>query len=46
MLTLADIGIGIACLVLWESEVKTDPEDVRARLAGFAGYSATQPSTV
>lgn len=30
--------IGIACLVLWESEVKTDPEGVRSRLAAhFAG---------
>ena len=27
--------IGIACLVLWESEVKTDPEGVRARLTEF-----------
>ena len=25
--------IGIACLVLWESEVKTQPDDVRERLA-------------
>lgn len=25
--------IGIACLVLWESEVKTRPDDVRARIA-------------
>ena len=25
--------IGISCLVLWESEVKTDPEGVRARIA-------------
>lgn len=30
---LADADIGIACLVLWESEVKTDPDDVRALLA-------------
>jgi len=27
--------IGIQCLILWESEVKTDPEGVRARLVGF-----------
>lgn len=29
--------VGIQCLVLWESEVKADPEGVRARLAGFVG---------
>lgn len=29
--------IGIQCLILWESEVKADPEGVRARLAGFCG---------
>lgn len=34
---LADADIGIACLVLWESEVKTDPEGVRSRLAAFCG---------
>ena len=27
--------IGIQCLILWESEVKTDPEGVRARLTEF-----------
>lgn len=27
--------IGIACLVLWESEVKTRPDDVRSRLAAY-----------
>jgi hypothetical protein len=30
-------AIGIACLILWESEVKTDPDGVRERLAGFCG---------
>lgn len=34
--------IGIACLVVWESEVKKDPESVRARLAAFLG---TEPAT-
>ena len=29
--------IGIRCLILWESEVKTDPEGVRARLTEFCG---------
>jgi hypothetical protein len=29
--------IGILCLILWESEVKTDPEGVRARLTKFCG---------
>lgn len=29
--------VGIDCLVLWESEVKSDPEGVRARLIAFAG---------
>jgi len=28
-------GIGVECLVLWESEVKRDPEEVRGRLALF-----------
>jgi hypothetical protein len=27
--------VGIECLVIWESEVKSDPESVRARLAAF-----------
>lgn len=27
--------IGITCLVLWESEVKADPDSVRSRLEGF-----------
>ena len=27
--------IGITCLVLWESEVKSDPDSVRSRLEGF-----------
>lgn len=27
--------IGIECLIIWESEVKTDPGAVRARLTGF-----------
>lgn len=27
--------IGISCLIVWESEVKADSEEVRARLAGF-----------
>ena len=52
MLTLADIGIGIACLVLWESEVKTDPTtfgpvsrrfvagDVYATLRAMSAYLA------
>lgn len=29
--------IGVTCLVLWESEVKPDPESVRPRLMGFLG---------
>ena len=29
--------VGIQCLVLWEGEVRADPEGVRARLAGFVG---------
>lgn len=29
--------VGIECLVLWESEVKKDPEGTRARLLGFLG---------
>lgn len=29
--------IGIECLILWESEVKHDPEGVRSRLAAFVG---------
>lgn len=29
--------IGITCLVLWESEVKSDPDSVRSRLEGFLG---------
>jgi len=29
--------LGIACLILWESEVKSDPEGVRARLSAFVG---------
>lgn len=29
--------IGMACLVIWESEVKADQEAVRARLAAFLG---------
>lgn len=29
--------IGITCLVLWESEVKADPDSVRSRLEGFLG---------
>jgi len=31
--------IGITCLVLWESEVKSDPEDTRRRLEKFLGLS-------
>ena len=31
--------IGITCLVLWESEVKSDPESVISRLEGFLGVS-------
>jgi hypothetical protein len=27
--------IGITCLVLWESEVKSDPDSVRSRLERF-----------
>ena len=29
--------VGIECLVVWESEVKVDPEQVRERLAAFLG---------
>jgi len=29
--------IGITCLVIWESQVKADPEEVRVRLAEFVG---------
>lgn len=29
--------VGIECLIVWESEVKTDPEQVRERLAAFLG---------
>lgn len=36
-LIAAYADVGISCLVLWESEVKADPEGVRARLAGFVG---------
>lgn len=35
--------VGITCLVLWESEVKGDPEAVRARLASFLGVQAVVP---
>ena len=34
-LVAAYAEIGIACLVVWESEVKTDPEGVRSRLSEF-----------
>jgi len=27
--------VGIECLVVWESEVKRDPEEVRGRLSDF-----------
>jgi G:T-mismatch repair DNA endonuclease (very short patch repair protein) len=27
--------IGIECLVVWESEVESDPEGVKVRLAAF-----------
>ena len=27
--------VGIQCLVIWESEVKTDAEEVRSRLSEF-----------
>ena len=27
--------VGLECLVVWESEVKEDPDEVRTRLAGF-----------
>jgi len=30
-------GIGISCLIIWESEVKTDPDGVKERLQGFLG---------
>jgi hypothetical protein len=29
--------VGLVCLVIWESEVKTDPESVRIRLGDFLG---------
>lgn len=31
--------VGIECLVIWESDVKKDPEGVRLRLRGFLGTS-------
>lgn len=34
------LSVGIDCLVLWESEVKSDPEGVRARLIAFVDGAA------
>jgi hypothetical protein len=31
----AFVGIGITCLVIWESEVKADPEIVKSRIGSF-----------
>ena len=39
-LIAAYADIGIECLVLWESEVKRDPDGVRARLLAFVSPAA------
>lgn len=36
-LVLAYAEVGLECLVVWEAEVKSDPEGVRARLRAFLG---------
>lgn len=36
-LIAAYAAIGLDCLIIWESEVKHDPETVRARLCAFIG---------
>lgn len=39
-LVAAYAEVGLECLVVWESEVKTDPETVRARLLEFCGTAS------
>jgi hypothetical protein len=42
-LVAAYAEVGLECLVVWESEVKSDPEGVRARLRAFLGGSLPTP---
>lgn len=35
--------VGIECLIVWESEIKTDPEAVVARLVAFCGVACLPP---
>lgn len=41
-LVSAYADIGISCLIIWESEVKRQREEVRSRVLGFLGVSSPQ----